>query len=114
MVMSPNLSRQSRQFQIRVRKGGRAMPPATKTRFLPKNSSIGKELPYGPRTPIVSPTSRRRSSSVTRPTERKQHSIEPVRVGDEAMQKVDSPAPKAEYSPNCPARKVKLSRTASS
>ena len=38
----------------------------------------------------------------------------PFRVGEEAMQKVDSPAPKAEYSANCPARKVKLSRTASS
>ena len=49
---------------------------------------------------MASPTSKRRNASVTRPTERKQHSMYPCRVGDEAMQKVDSPAPKAEYSAN--------------
>ncbi len=63
---------------------------------------------------MVSPTSRERSASVTRPTVRKQHSMYPVRVGAEAMQKVDSPAPNAEYSANWPARKVKFSRTFSS
>ena len=40
MVMSPNFSRWSRAFQMRVRRGGNAIPPATKTRFLPKNSSV--------------------------------------------------------------------------
>src|ERR1039457_4037122 len=35
IVISPNLSRSSRQFQISVLSGGKAMPPATKTRFLP-------------------------------------------------------------------------------
>ena len=39
--------------------------------------------------PMVSPGSRRRNASVTLPTARKQHSMEPLRVGEEAMQKAD-------------------------
>ncbi len=86
------------------RTGASPMPPATKTMSLPRHSSSGKQLPYGPRKPTVSPTLTSRSAVVTLPTSLKVHSMASVRVGGLAMQKVASPAPKTEYSPNWPAR----------
>ncbi len=37
-----------------------------------------------------------------------------LRVGEEAMQNVDSPSPKAEYSANCPALNSNLSAVSAS
>jgi hypothetical protein len=96
------------------RTGARPMPPAMKTTSLPFQSSTGNQLPYGPRKPTVSPTFTSRSAAVTLPTALKLHSIKPLRVGALAIQKVLSPAPNTLYSPNCPARKSKESRRASS
>ena len=62
----------------------------------------------------MSPTFASRSAVVTLPMALKLHSMKPCRVGELAMQKVLSPAPKMLYSPNWPALKSKLSRTASS
>src|SRR5574344_975499 len=87
--------------------GGKAIPPATKTIFLPFHSSIGNELPKGPRNPIVCPSSKRSRPEVTRPAWRKVHSTYPLRVGADAIQKVHSPSPKAEYSAKLPAWNVK-------
>ena len=60
---------------------------------------------------MVSPTSSRRIALVTFPVVLKLHSMYPLRVGGEAIQKVHSPSPNTEYSPNCPAEKVNSSAT---
>ena len=51
---------------------------------------------------------------MTLPTCLNEHSMYPLRVGALAMQKVLSPAPNAEYSPNWPALKVNASASAGS
>ena len=72
--------------------------------FLPFHVSIGKKLPYGPRTVMAWPTSRSRRAAVTRPVLRNVHSMYSVRVGGLATQNVLSPAPGTPYRPNMPTR----------
>ncbi len=76
-----------------LRTGGSAMPPATKRMFFPRQESVGKQFPYGPRNVMFCPTSRSCSAWVTRPFLRKVHSMYSCRVGGLATQKVLSPAP---------------------
>ncbi len=63
---------------------------------------------------MVSPSFRPRIAFVVLPTDLNVHSIVPLRVGEEAIQNVHSPAPNTEYSPNCPARNSKLAATSES
>lgn len=114
IVISLKFSRKSKAFQITHRIGGNAIPPAINKRFFPFHSFKGNVLPKGPRKPTVAPASNLDKPVVTLPACRKVHSIYPLRVGEEAIQKVDSPSPNAEYSPNCPASKWKFSPSCSS
>src|SRR5512138_3015281 len=98
--MLPNLSRFSRQYQIAQRTGGMAIPPATKIRLRPSHCSVGYQLPYGPRKPIVSPSSSFQNESVTRPTRLKQNSRRSFQVELPQILKVDSPEPKRDQMPN--------------
>ena len=48
MVTAPKSPRRSSTFQMTLRTGGSAMPPATKRIFFPRQDSVGKQFPYGP------------------------------------------------------------------
>ncbi len=76
MVTSSNWSRRSSTFQMTLRTGGKAMPPATNT-HVPAlaMASTGKTLPYGPRKVMDVADVRLERRGVTRPALRNVHSM---------------------------------------
>src|SRR5579859_2031408 len=80
-------------WYITERSGARPRPPATTTTSLPCTSSMGQELPNGPRTPSMSPALSSRIARDTAPTARVVCTRGTGRSGSPLMEMGISPTP---------------------